>query len=223
MKIDQRHYDVKPADRTETWMIYILSFVFLGGLAVELLHPYEPRKLTAIFFILWWIPLVFWHEWGHALMARWLGWHVARTVIGFGKVVYRGQLLGAPFELRRVPIEGFVQIAPLEINGARWKHALIYFAGPGIELVLFIGIVLIMGWDNFFAIEDNYLKLIFQSLAYAALVGAIMNLIPIGIITHEGETPNDGMGIIKSLLSTDKDYQKWVDEARKENEETIID
>ena len=52
MRIDQRHYDVKPTDRIETWMIYILSFVFLGSLAIELLNPYEPRKLTAIFFIL---------------------------------------------------------------------------------------------------------------------------------------------------------------------------
>ena len=214
MKIDQRHHDRRPADRTETLIVYTLSFIFLGGLSIELMSHYEPRKLAAVFFVLWWMPLVLWHEWGHAVMAHVLGWRVERTVIGFGKVAFRGHLLGAPLEVRRVPIEGFVQIAPLSTKGARWKHALIYLAGPGIELALFIVIVLALGWNNFFVIEDDYFKLALQSLAYAALVGAIINLIPVGIITHEGETPNDGMGIIKSLLSNDKDYQQWVEQQR---------
>lgn len=223
MRIDQRHHDVRPADRTETVIVYALSFIFLGGLVAELLSNYEPRKLAAVLFVLWWMPLVLWHEWGHALMARLLGWRVGHTVIGFGKVVYRGQLLGAPLEIRRFPIEGFVQIAPLSTTGARWKHALIYFAGPGIELLLFIVIVLALGGADFFVIEEDYFKLALQSLAYAALVGAVMNLIPLGIVTHEGETPNDGMGIIRSLLSSDKDYQQWVDQTRLAKQHHPID
>ena len=67
-------------------------------------------------------------------------------------------------------------------------------------LLVFFSVVFSMGWANFFVIEDNYLKLIWQALAYAALVGAVINLIPTATITHEGETPNDGMGIIWSLL-----------------------
>ena len=199
MRIEQRHYDAKPADRREKWLVLILVLVFLGGLSAELIQGNEPRKIATVFFLAWWLPLVLVHEIGHALMARLCGWHIARTVVGFGKVMYRGQLFSAPLEIRLFPIEGFVQMQAPNGKASRIKHALIYFAGPGIELLVFFSIVLMMGWANFFVIEDNYLKLIWQTLAYAALVGAVLNLIPTATITNEGETPNDGMGIIWSL------------------------
>ncbi|TXH68238.1 MAG: hypothetical protein E6Q83_14185 [Thiothrix sp.] len=208
MKIDQRHYDKKPNSLGESWLVYGLTALFLGLMLLEIFTNYEPRKLAALFFILWWLPLVFVHEWGHAVVANALGWQIQRTVIGFGRVVYQGQLFRAPLELRLIPIEGFVQFNPVYGRGMRYKHALTYFAGPGIELLLAFSIILIMGWDNFFLIEDDYAKLAWQALAYAALAGAIINLIPLGVVTREGETPNDGLGIIVSLLSSEKDYQK---------------
>lgn len=200
MKIEQRHHDAKPATRRERLFILGLALVFLGGLSAELLQGNEPRKITTVFFLAWWLPLVLLHEIGHALMARLFGWQIAHTVIGFGKIMYRGQLFNAPLEIRLFPIEGFVQMQAPNGNTSRIKHALIYFAGPGIELLVFFGIALSMGWTNFFIIDDHYLKLIWQTLAYAALIGAVINLIPTATITHEGETPNDGMGIIWSLL-----------------------
>ena len=158
------------------------------------------------------------HEFGHALMAKLLGWSVRRTVIGFGRTVFYGRLFNAPLEMRMLPVEGFVQIAPLSAVGARWKHALIYFAGPGIELLLFFTILFFMGSDNFFRIEDDYGRLIVQALAFAALAGAVINLIPMGVITKDSTLPNDGMGIIKSLFSKEVVYQKWVTESRREQD-----
>ena len=208
MKIDQRHYDKKPTTKSETLILYGLSAVFLGLMMLEIFSNYEPRKLAALFFLFWWLPLVFLHELGHALMAKLFGWQIQRTVIGFGRIVYQGQLFGAPLELRFVPIEGFVQFNPVYGRGMRYKHALTYFAGPGIELALAACIIFIMGWDNFFLIEDSYWKLAFQALAYAALAGAIINLIPMGTVTRDGETPNDGMGILVSLFSSEQSYKK---------------
>lgn len=208
MKLDQRHYDKKPTTLAENLLVYGLSAVFLGLMVLEIFTNYEPRKLAALFFILWWLPLVLVHEFGHAVVAHTLGWEIQRTVIGFGRVVYQGQLFRAPLELRLVPIEGFVQFRPVDGRGMRYKHALTYFAGPGIELLLAFSIILLMGWDNFFFIEDSYWKLALQALAYAALAGAIMNLIPMGVVTRDGETPNDGMGILVSLFSSEKDYKK---------------
>jgi hypothetical protein len=200
MRIKPHHHNAKPVDRSETLLVFVLALVFLGGLSAELLQGNEPRKIATVFFLAWWLPLVLVHEVGHALMAHLFDWKIARTVIGFGKVLYRGQLFNAPLELRLFPIEGFVQMQAPNGKTSRIKHALIYFAGPGIELLVFLGVVFSMGWANFFVIEDDYSKLIWQTLAYAALVGAVINLIPTATITHEGETPNDGMGIIWSLL-----------------------
>lgn len=205
MPIDPKHHDKKPATRGETLTLYGLTGVFLLLMALEIFTHYEPRKLAALLFLLWWMPLVLLHEFGHALMARSFGWQIGRTVIGFGRVVYQGRLFDAPLEVRMVPIEGFVQFNPTpDTSAPRLKHALTYFAGPGIELLLFALILWGMGTDNFFTIEDDYPKLALQALAYAALTGAVINLLPMGVSTKDGDIPNDGMGILLSLFGKEK-------------------
>ena len=163
-----------------------------------------------LFFLLFWVPLLFLHEFGHAMMAKLCGWQVKQTVIGLGSILLKTRLFGAPMEIRMIPLEGFVSIAPRNSYHVRGKHALIYFAGPGIELLVFFGIWLFLGTDQLFSQNDNYYQIALQSLAFAALVGAVINLIPLGISTAEGSTPNDGLGIILSLSSSKKDYQEWI-------------
>jgi hypothetical protein len=51
-----------------------------------------------------------------------------------------------------------------------------------------------------FTVTDNYMKIAVQSFAFAALAGAVINLIPLSIETEEGVTPNDGMGILMCLF-----------------------
>ncbi len=200
MKFDQRDYDKRKAPLSETLTLYGMVGVMLLFISLEIFTNYEPRKMAALMFLVWWMPLVLLHEFGHAVMAKCLGWKIERTVVGFGRVIYQGQLFGAPLEVRMVPIEGFVQIQSLGQQGARIKNALVYFAGPGIELLLFMAIGLMLGWGDLFLIEDNYGKLALQSLAFAALAGAVINLIPMGVVTKDGESPNDGLGILKSLF-----------------------
>lgn len=201
MKLDQRKYDDRTATTGETITLYGMTGVFLLLMSLEIFSNYEPRKMAALMFLLWWMPLVLLHEFGHALMTRLLGWQIERTVVGFGRIVYQGRLFGAPLEVRMVPVEGFVQIRSLGQPGARLKNALIYFAGPGIELLLFFMIGTLLGWGELFFIEDDYGKLALQSLAFAALAGAVINLIPMGVVTKNGESPNDGLGILKSLFA----------------------
>ena len=119
-------------------------------------------------------------------------------------------------EIRMLPLEGFVSIAPRNLNSVKLKHALIYFAGPGIELLVFFGIWAFLGTEQLFSQNDNYYQIALQSLAFAALVGAVINLIPLGITTESGSTPNDGLGIILSLLRSKQTYQEWIDDNDRE-------
>lgn len=218
MHIDQRHRDKEPTSKGEKIFLIVITLAFLFMMTMEVITNYEPKKLGALLFVVFWIPLLFIHEFGHAIVAKVVGWQVNRIVIGFGKVLKTTKLLGAPMEIRSIPLEGFVQIAPKNTDFARFKHALIYFAGPGIELLVFFSIMFFLGgWEQFFTISNDYLRIALQSFAFAALVGAVINLIPIGIITKDGSTPNDGMGILLCLFSTGMDYELWIREAKENN------
>jgi hypothetical protein len=217
MHIDQRHHDKEPTTKGEKIFIIIMSIAFLFMMMMEIMTNYEPKKLSALLFVIFWVPLLFIHEFGHAVMARVLGWKVQQIVIGFGKVLIQTSLLNAPMEIRSIPLEGFVQIAPKTIKLARFKHALIYFAGPGIELLIFFSImVFVGGMDNLFTISNDYSRIALQSFAFAALAGAILNLIPLGITTKDGSSPNDGLGIILCLFTTSLDYEIWIRESKQE-------
>ncbi|RVU84523.1 M50 family peptidase [Leucothrix sargassi] len=210
MYIDNQ--DKGASTRGEKIFILILMGLFFFMMTMELISNYEPRKLSIVFFLVFWIPLLFLHEFGHAVMAKLCGWEVKRTVIGIGSVFHRTKLFGAPMEIRMIPLEGFVSIAPLNMSAVRLKHALIYFAGPGIELLVFFAIMLFLGTDQMFSQNDNYMQIALQSLGFAALVGAVINLIPLGIRTDNGTSPNDGLGIILSLFRSKEDYEQWIRE-----------
>ncbi len=149
-----------------------------------------------------------------------LGWKIKRVVLGVGKVIGYWRWFRAPVEVRALPFEGFVQIAPKTQRHARFKHALIYFAGPGIELLLFLLIAMgLGGFDALFTFTDDYSRIALQSFAFAALIGAVLNLVPQGVTTQEGYTPNDGMGIFLCLFSNSIDYANWVQESQKANQQ----
>lgn len=219
MYYDNRDQDAKPTTTGEKSFVLIVSLIFLAILSLEILTNYEPKKLSALLFVLFWAPLLVIHELGHALMAKLLGWQVKRIVLGVGKVLVFKRWFNAPVEVRAILLEGFVQIAPKNLHRARLKHALIYFAGPGIELVCVVVIAMMLGgFEALFTITDDYARIVLQSFAFAALVGAVFNLIPQGIITKDGSTPNDGMGILLCLFSNEIDYQDWIQESKKETE-----
>lgn len=213
MYFDQRDNDKKPASKAEKIFLIVISITFLFMMAMEISTDFEPKKLGALLFIVFWIPLLFIHEFGHALMAKILGWQVNRIVLGVGKIMMVTRLFNAPVEIRSIPLEGFVQIAPKTVSLARFKHALIYFAGPGIELLVFCLITYWLGgFEQLFTVTNDFTRIALQSFAFTALAGAILNLIPLGIVTKDGSTPNDGMGILLCLFSSGMDYEIWIKE-----------
>lgn len=215
MHLDQRKYDKNPLKPFEVIMITLLSVVFLFMMSMEILTDFSPRKLSVLLFLISWIPLLFIHEFGHAIMAKITGWKINRISIGFGPRLVKTHALGVPMEIRAIPLEGFVQTYPSNLHWVRTKNALIYFAGPGIELLIFFSILAILGSEHMFTVTDNYIDIAIKSFAFAALAGAIINLIPIGIRTEDGTTPNDGLGILQCLFADPKAYADWV----KQNEQ----
>ena len=62
--------------RGERLGVVLFSLFLLGLVAAELLSEFTPRKLSVLFIVAFWGPLLVVHELGHALAARWLGWRL---------------------------------------------------------------------------------------------------------------------------------------------------
>ena len=82
----------------------------------------------------------------------------------------------------------------------RLKSALIYAAGPGIELLLLAIMLVVLGNDYVFGGSNEIGQVAAQSLAIAILLGAGFNLLPFST----GGGVSDGLGILSSPFISDE-------------------
>ncbi|MBP5094076.1 MAG: RIP metalloprotease RseP [Abditibacteriota bacterium] len=115
---------------------------------------------TIIALIIVFALLVIFHECGHYLAARWAGMRVDEFSLGFGPIVRKlFNKSGTQFNLRWIPLGGFVNIAGMEPGSEEtipdgfqakslWKRALVVFAGPfaSFLLALILFLVIGVGW-----------------------------------------------------------------------------
>jgi len=103
-------------------------------------------------FLLLLVPLVLFHEFGHFMVARWMGVRVLSFSIGFGPTVLRWVRGGTEYAVRLLPLGGFVRMlgddpsAPVDQEISQdpeaftskpvWRRALIVAAGPVANFVL---------------------------------------------------------------------------------------
>jgi hypothetical protein len=172
----------------------MIGAVFAVMMLAVVFEDYTPRRLSILFLVLFWIPMLVLHEFGHALMARLLGWQVREIVIGFGRDIWHWRIGETHIRIKRAPIEGYVLPAPVGPSRMRLKSMLIYAAGPGAELLLLGALLILFGWDGVFNDSDEIFSVALQSLAVVILIGAGFNLVPF----YTDGAVSDGMGIITS-------------------------
>jgi len=205
--------DPKPLSPGEKWTYGIFLGAVLAAFAAEVARDFHPVKLTALFVTLWWIPLLFVHEAGHALMARVLGWGVRRVVIGLGRRVHTRRVGGVDVEVRILPVSGFVQAYPRGDRWPRLKDSLIYAAGPVSELLVAGLVVAAVGWDTLTTRTTSVGLLLMQSLALAAVAQAVVNLVPT-VVPDSGDptgrrfSPTDGLGLLRAWFRSPAYYRQ---------------
>ena len=138
------------------------------GLLDQILPVAAPAAVSVFFLIVAIGILVTFHEAGHFFVARWVGVHVVRFCVGFGKVLLRWRdRRGTEFAVAALPLGGYVrlfdrrdadaaEVAPADPVAARrsydrlkpqWRIA-IAAAGPAANFVLafaFFWLVAIIG------------------------------------------------------------------------------
>lgn len=103
--------------------------------------------------------IIFVHEAGHYLAARFFDVRVLVFSLGFGKRLFGFERDGTEYRVAMVPLGGYVRLGgedPAEVgddpreflNKPRWQRILIYLAGPAMNIVLavlLIAVVLMVG------------------------------------------------------------------------------
>ena len=82
--------------------------------------------MSALVFILVLSVLVVVHEFGHFIVARWVGVRVECFSIGFGPVIFGRKFGETEFVFSALPLGGYVKLAgenPAEAQGLKWEFA----------------------------------------------------------------------------------------------------
>ncbi|MEM7144578.1 MAG: site-2 protease family protein [Verrucomicrobiota bacterium] len=210
--------DPPPLTRAQRDVYLFFLLTFFALVTIGVVDDFTPGKLAAPFFILSWAILLVIHELGHALMARALGWRVDLISLGFGKVRHTLRWWNMPVEIRTVPVSGFVIPRPLNLTLPKLKNCLIYAAGPGIEILLVLILLVALGKDTMLTRTDSIPVIAAQAFSVAALTGAILNLVPLShkhsddpADTSPGN-PSDGLGMILAWFLPLSHYQALLDD-----------
>ncbi len=205
---DESIPDRGPETPNEWGVMVIIALTFAVLIGLELAKDFTVAKLSVPFFLISWVILLVVHEFGHALAAKFLGWHVDLVCIGTGKVRFRRRIFGMPVEFRSIPISGFAQPRPADLISPQLKQCVIYAAGPGIELLLVAVIAALVGPNAMLHRSQEVWIVALQSFCVAAVFGAGFNLIPFPHQTRNGVAWSDGLGIIMSWKIPTSEFEK---------------
>lgn len=202
----------KPLNPTETATVVILTIFFGAMIFASLFKEFSIYKLSVPIFIVSWAVLLVIHEFGHAIMAKLVGWHVDKVSIGTGRLIGVKKICGLETEFRAIPLSGYVIPRPADLVKPQLKNFLIYFAGPGIELFLVAVLWSFTGSEVLFQRQPELWIITIQTFCSAAVFGAFVNLIPLPFESGHGKkTPSDGLGMILSWQIPDSEYAKWIE------------
>lgn len=191
--------------RSDRWIVVGIGSVIFGSFLLDVLVNFGWLKAGALVTFVAWFALIVLHEVGHAVTASLLGWKVCRFVIGMGKPMLRFRAAGVPVQVCRYPVGGHVVPAPTSLRGARWKSSLIFLAGPAAELMVVAVLVFVFGAERLLGNPDDFVVLCAQAVAFAALLGVVLNLIP--LTTRDGSA-TDGLGVLVSPMLPREVFQE---------------
>ncbi|MEM6793267.1 MAG: site-2 protease family protein [Acidobacteriota bacterium] len=96
--------------------------------------------------------IVFVHELGHHVVAKFFGVRVLTFSLGFGKRIWGFEHGGTDYRISAVPLGGYVRMSgemPEDrsadpgdfLNKPRWQRILVYLAGPAMNVILSVGLI----------------------------------------------------------------------------------
>ena len=182
--------DKRPDTKGEKTFVWILVAIFGAMILAAIFSDFEPRKLSIIFFL--------------------VSWPILLMAIGSGKVRATKTIFGMKVEFRTIPLSGFARTRAADLIQPQMKNFLIYAAGPGIEIAAVLLLAIALGKNEMLSQSDHIGIIAAQSFSAAALLGAIINLIPFPHHTEHGMAWSDGLGMIMSWRLPDSYFAQQI-------------
>ncbi|MCE5230228.1 hypothetical protein LLG95_11595 [bacterium] len=144
------------------------------------------------------------HEFGHALVARMVGWRPRKIQINYGKTFFKGRILGIPAELNGPPIGGITLVTPFPPRFYRIRMFIVVACGPLANLALAIAAApaFYVGRGTFlFSISEGDHRLIPLKMFFLAnVIQFVINMVPFRVTIPLGKLWSDGGQLLQALF-----------------------
>ncbi|MCB9736907.1 MAG: M50 family metallopeptidase [Deltaproteobacteria bacterium] len=150
------------------------------------------------------VALVIPHELGHVVAAKLLGLRVRAVEVGLGRVLASGRVLGVALTLRVYPVSGLTRVRFDTARHYRARLAGLVLGGPAVHALVFaLAVSELHGARVFRQMLLGFTPAL--DLAYAALVGLVVNLLPIRITAGDQRLPSDGAQLFGAFRLSDEE------------------
>lgn len=203
-----RHFCPDCTVKREAWSFFSsLALLIISGLLIFALRPSSwiaRLALETTLIILSMIPLIVIHEIAHAVVAQFTDLPVFGIVIGIGKPIWSGKLLGIDWTINALPTAGVTAIGPRPVPYIRLKLFLTYLAGPASHVVMAFAFFLL----GFLFSPAGLVAQIFRSLAVANILLAVLNLFPQKVPSLLGMQGTDGWHLLHIPFWKKSEFEK---------------
>lgn len=189
---------------------FFYDLALVAGIAflVSILSPFSGAAsliLEAYLIVLCMIPMVVVHELAHAGAAWLAGLRTFGIVIGVGKQIWSGKLLGMDWTINILPIAGITGIGAPPVPNVRWKLFFVYLAGPASHLLM------VAAFSFLWLIVPAWMPghRLFGPLLTANILLAIISLFPQKTSTVVGMQGSDGWELLRVLFLKDDEIAKY--------------
>ena len=173
-------------------MVVLLGVYGLYGLIVQGGTLSESLSLRVTLLIVFQWLLIFPHELGHALAARWFGFENIRILVGSGKPLVRFRGLGFSWVINRVPFGGLT-LADGADRATRREQFIFVAGGPAVNLLAAMLAWGVMSQKGLSA-SLSVMVTLFLLANLCVLLG---NLLPYRAQTPFGRLATDGLLLIE--------------------------
>ncbi|HEY9804370.1 MAG TPA: site-2 protease family protein [Leptolyngbyaceae cyanobacterium] len=161
--------------------------------------------MAIILSILWLYVSIFCHEMGHFIVAKTVGFQPYLIIVGSGSKILSFKLGNSVFEFRTIPSGGITYTANLTLNKVKNKLALMYLAGPVVNLCfcLFFTIIYVKSISHLEAPEYLNSIVFIICIEFTLFVSSIL---PMDIKLYGRVISNDGKQLINAVTKTEQQF-----------------